>query len=160
MAILLTLLALGAVVAGIFLLVKNQKKKEKTLIQQRKNIEIERDMLTIQISQLVLHSNHEFLAHLMVKRLKEAMSLGASPAKIVGLLKRLGIEYRIEYPKSSIEEQFRYKIQKDLYENFDDMDARCWMTASAENKQEDWNDLQGTVLGSPKHNGFVFDLKF
>jgi len=160
MAILLTFSALGALVFAVVLVFKNQEKREKTLIQQRKNIDIERNVLTLSIKELTPHSNHDFLAHLMVKRLKEAMFLGASPVKILSLLSKLGIEKKIEYPKSSIEEQFKYKVQKDLYENFDDMDARRWMRSSVENKQEDWDNLQGTVLGSPKHNGFVFGFSF
>ena len=147
---------IASAIGIIYAISRIVSKREKKKLQAMKDREIERSVFKKEVSELIQHSNHEYIAHVISDRIVEFMEFGGSPRKLYNLLNKLRI-YSIVIGPRSAEELLQSRIQGLLLEKIDQHDLECWKIHNMSEK-EDWEKISRTVFAKAKPNGFIMTL--
>lgn len=157
MSLITIIISIAGAMGIIYAISRIASKREKMKLQAMKDLEIERYVFKKGMSELVKHSNHEYLAHIIATRITELMEYGISPRKLYNLMEKLGIE-TIAIGPVSAEELLRSRIQGLMIERIDRHDLQCWVIHNKAEKN-DWEKINTTFLTKAKPNGFIMDLQ-
>lgn len=157
MTLITIIVVIASAITTIYVISRIVSKREKKKIEAMKDMEIEHYVFKKGMSELLVHSDHNYLAFVISDRIAELMEYGISPRKLHNILKKMGIETIVIGPITP-EELLRSRIQGMLLEKIDQHDLQCW-TIHNKAEKEDWEKMNETFLTKTKANGFIMDLR-